>query len=226
MNWKASNLADSFKLWKQKMSIYFSITGRKEEQQVPYILKGADDEGLRRFNTFKLSDEEQKVPKNIWDKFEAQLQVSKLNFRAARLDLHYLHQQKTESLDDFITRIKTKTVDGDFSKAEEAERIIEQILVSTPIPEFQKYILDQPKGVELDKVIGEGRKHEAASHNMKNMREGRGQTSTTETEVHAFKPKAYANAVDEVMPGSHQHARQEIPNVIHVERSDTGDPTV
>ena len=103
MNWSAKNVIEAFKLRKQKMGIYFSITVKKDENQIPFILKGCEDEGLRRYNTFKLSEEDKKKPDVLWSRFEEQLKISRPNFRAARLDLHYMYQKKEETLNGFIT---------------------------------------------------------------------------------------------------------------------------
>ena len=191
MDWSQKNLTEAFQLWKQKMNIYFQINGKKGEEQIPYILKASNDEGLRRYNTFQFTEEEKKDPKNIWSRFEDQLRITKPNFRAARLDLHYYYQKKEETLDEFVTRCKTKSAECDFSKEEEMERIIEQILASTPIPEFQKFLLDKPKGYPLTDVLAEGRKHETAFLNIKMIKESRGAAggASTNTEISFIKKK-------------------------------------
>ena len=125
-------------------------------------------------------------------KSEEQLKITRPNFRATRLDLHYMYQKKDESLDEFITRCRTMTAEYDFSKQEKSERIIEQILESscTPIVEFQKFLLDTDKGDSLDKVINEGRKHEAATHNMQLIKEGHCSGKTLgETQISFIKKK-------------------------------------
>ena len=191
MDWSQKNLTEAFKLGKQKMNIYFQINGKKGEEQIPYILKASNDEGLRRYNTFQFTEQEKKDPKLLWSRFEDQLRITKPNFRAARLDLHYYYQKKEETLDEFVTRCKTKSAECDFSKEEEIERIIEQILASTPIPEFQKFLLDKPKGYPLTDVLAEGRKHETAFLNIKMIKESRGAAggASTNTEISFIKKK-------------------------------------
>ena len=77
-------------------------------------------------------------PEKLLGKFEEQLKINKPNFRAVRLDLHYMYQNSTETLDDFVTRFRNKAADCDFTENEESERIIEQILASTPICETRR----------------------------------------------------------------------------------------
>ena len=173
MDWKAKNLPDAFKLWKQRMEIYFQIVALEEDQKVPYILQGSSIEGIRRYNTFTLTEAQKKVPAEIWTRFENQLKITKPNFRSAILDLQAMSQYKNETLDEFVTRLKTKCLDCEFDEVETSERIIEQLLKSTPIKDFQKYILSQAKGVALETVLNEGRKLETTFHNIKHIKETR-----------------------------------------------------
>ena len=166
----------------------FSNNKKKGKEQIPYILQGSSDEGLRRYNTFKFNEGEKDNPKILWSKYEEQLKITKPNYRAARLDLHYMYQDKNETLDEFVTRCKTKTADCEFSAKEESERIIEQILASTPIIEFKKFILDKPKGFHLDDVLAEGRKHETAKFNMRHIKENINLTNEhSNTQINAIK---------------------------------------
>ena len=66
MNWSASNIAESFGLFKQKVELYFTIKNIPKEKQVPYILRGVEDEGLKRYNSWILTDTQKKDPAEIW----------------------------------------------------------------------------------------------------------------------------------------------------------------
>ena len=159
----------------------------------------------------------------MWSKSEEQLKITRPNFRAARLDLHYMYQKKDESLNEFVTRCRTKAAKYDFSEQEKSERIIEQILESTPIVEFQKFLLDT--------VINEGRKHEAATHNMQLIKEGHCSGKTPgEIEFSFIKKKKQIQklqyAVGKTMPGIKKHALQKIPDVVHVPKLVTGKTVV
>ena len=48
-----------------------------------------------------------------------------------------------------------------FSEAERSEQIIELIIASTPHEAFQKHLLDQEVGYDIDTVLNEGGKYEA-----------------------------------------------------------------
>ena len=50
MDWKSSIHAESFKLFKQRLLLYFDVKKIKKEHQVSHILLQVGDEGLRRYN--------------------------------------------------------------------------------------------------------------------------------------------------------------------------------
>ena len=72
------------------MDLFSIRLNKKGPDLVPYILSSLDDDALRAFNTFPLTEEQQKDPKEIYSCFETLLDISKPNFRAARLDYFYL----------------------------------------------------------------------------------------------------------------------------------------
>ena len=160
------DLDGRYQLWKQRLGFFSQTSSKTGKHLVPYMLEGLDDEGLKIFNSFGLTAAEKEDPKNIYDKFEERLNICKPNFRAARLDLHFYYQNKTETLDDFYTRCKNICSTCAFQPAEEKERIIEQILASTPIPEYQRWLLDQDDTVTMDVVLYEGKKYETNLHTL------------------------------------------------------------
>jgi len=129
---------------------------------VDHILTGTGDEGIRRFNPWDITADEKKSPTVIWTKLEEQIKgATQQNYRVARLKFHHLRQSTSETLDEFVIRCKEQAGKCDFDPAEADERIIELITASTPIEDFQKYILDQPKTSALEAVLVQGRKYEA-----------------------------------------------------------------
>lgn len=167
MNWNSPNVPEAFQLFKQKVKLYFSIKKISGAAEVPYILRGVDDEGLRRYNSWSLTEDQKKNPEHIWKCFEAQLEPD-VNFRVARLQLHYYYQRQDESLDNFVTRCRQLATKCKFG-AEIDERIMEQIIASTPIQEFQKELLDQAQGYTLEDCLTLGRTYEARQHSMQEL---------------------------------------------------------
>ena len=97
-----------------------------------------------------MSDADKKRPDKIWELFESQLKTN-LNFRVHRLD--GLQARSEESVDDFVTRARTQALKCEFEESELEERIIELMIASTPIEEFQRELLGKAKGYKLT-VVG------------------------------------------------------------------------
>jgi hypothetical protein len=162
---------EAFQLWKQRMDIFSQTTEKTQDKLVPYILKSLDDAGLKAYNAFQLSEEDKKNPAKIFEKFEELLNISKPNFRAARLDYFYMRQQKEETLDAFYIRCREKAKTCDFEPEEEKEFFLILLVASTPLKDIQKWLISQKKTVTLEKVLAEGRSYEAQAINVKHIHE-------------------------------------------------------
>ena len=161
MNWSVSNVAEEFKLFKQRMELCFvdnNITDRIKKATKIKIAVG--NEGLRKINASGLSTDDQNDPEKLWHLFEDQLRV-KVNYRIHRLELMRFKQKPNETIDEFVNRCRSKAKDCDFKEDELCERLVELVIASTPIEAFQKDLLDKPKGFTIDDMIDTGRKFEA-----------------------------------------------------------------
>ena len=76
-------------------------------------------------------------------------------------------QTREESLDDFTNRCKLQALKCDFDDDELNERLIELIISSTPIVDFQKELLNKPKGMKLHEAVAIGRRYEASATHVK-----------------------------------------------------------
>ena len=95
MDWSVQNQADTFKLFKQRIELYFKAKRIEPEDQVVHILLQVGDEGLRRYNSWSLTEDERKDPGKIFEKFMEQLEPSE-NYRISRLKLmHFRSRTKT-----------------------------------------------------------------------------------------------------------------------------------
>ena len=77
MDWSVPNPADTFKLFKQRIELYFKAKRIGIEDQVVHILLQVGDEGLRRYNSWTMSEEDSIDPKKIFPAFEEQLEPLK-----------------------------------------------------------------------------------------------------------------------------------------------------
>ena len=137
MDWSVPTLAETFKLFKQRIELYFLAKHIEIADQVVHILLQVGDEGLRRYNSWTMSEEDKIDPKKIFAAFEEQLEPPE-NYRISRLKLTQYRQTQEESLDDFTNRCKLQALKCDFVDDELNERLIELIISSTPIVDFQK----------------------------------------------------------------------------------------
>ena len=51
MDWQSSNLGETFKLFKQRLELYFVVNKIKIEQQVNYVLLKVGNEGFKKYST-------------------------------------------------------------------------------------------------------------------------------------------------------------------------------
>ena len=66
MDKQSSNLAETFRLFKQRMELHFVVNKIKIEQQVNYKLLRVGNEGLKKWNTWLLTEEEKRTPEIIF----------------------------------------------------------------------------------------------------------------------------------------------------------------
>ena len=195
MNWTADNLPEAFQLFKQRCEIYFDIKNTAEAKQPAHILFFAGEEGLRRFNSWRLPAEDQKKPAKIWSQFEGEIVKPSENFRIARLRLQNMKQQESEPIDEYIAKLKLQAYkcdlnDGTDGKADEiSERVTEQLTHGTRHPDLQKELLQKPKGFTLDAALALGRAHEASLAHMKDLTELQASNGNSAVAVHAMRSK-------------------------------------
>ncbi len=164
MNWESPNLAESLKLFKQKMNLVCEDHEMTNEEKIARKIKiGLGDEGLQRLNASGHSEENLKSPARIWTFLEGQLKVA-INFRIERLALMQYRQTEGETLDEFVVRARTQALRCEFTDEELQERTIELIIASTPMELFRRDLLSKDANLKLEDAVKLGRQHEAAQN--------------------------------------------------------------
>ena len=130
------------------MELYFVVNKMKIEQ-VNYILLSFGNEGFKKYNIWLLTGEENPSHESILYKFIEQLEP-KENFRINRLKLITYKHEAEELLDDIVNRYRRLTQRCLFTEHE--QRIIELIIASTPIGDFQKELLRKDKTLILEET--------------------------------------------------------------------------
>ena len=186
MDWQSSNLAETFKLFKQRLELHFVVNKIKIEQQVNYILLRVENEGLKKYNTWLLTEEEKRTPEIIFNKLIEQLEPQE-NFRINSLKLMTYKQEAEESLDDFVNRCRRMTQRYSLKEHEQQQRIIDLIIASTPIADFQKELLRKDKTLTLEETISIGKTYEASNVHIKQLRAMVNNNNVDNTNIQAIR---------------------------------------
>lgn len=212
MDWSSHNIPESFRLFKQRMELYFTIKSFKPEEKVATILLASGEEGLKRFNGWDLTAEEKADANIIWKKFLDQIEPAD-NFRISRLKLSTLRQRSDESLDDFISRCKHLANKCDFSKDELQQRLIEIIIAATPIAEFQKDLLAKPKSFTLEETLQLGRSYEASKAHITALKSMDQHPTSTMDMLHMSRTKHHKSkkSTCKNCGKDHQHNKDQCP---------------
>ncbi|XP_071476746.1 uncharacterized protein [Diadema antillarum] len=185
MDWSNPDRSQALREFKQVAGLWFAIKKVQEEEQHTYIILWSGTEGLRMFSTWKLSEEQLKDSKNIWEAFSAQIEPQE-NFRIHRLEFQRYRQGATETVDDFILRCRTKAAKCNFkTDATIEERIIEVLIAGIRHPEVQKVLLSKDETLKLDEAATIARTHEASDFHMNQLHS---LDRASVQEVHKSKP--------------------------------------
>ena len=169
MDWANPDQGSAIKLFKQQCELYFSVKEVKKEKQVDHILLFTGANGIRMFNSWGLGEAEGKDPEVVWNKLISHIQPRE-NFRVARLYLQKLRQHESESVDEFVSRLKLQAFKCSLRDDKEFEdRVIEQLIAGTYHGELQKQLLAMDDSLNLAKAIDIGRTHKATLLHIKEL---------------------------------------------------------
>ena len=169
MDWTSDNLAEAFHLFEQRLQLLFKVKKVREVDQVSHILLQVGKEGLRRFNSWTLTEEEEADPATILQLFKEQLEPVE-NFCVSWLRHMDYRQCKDESLDDFVNSAKLQAQKYDFSANEINKRLLELIIAGTPDPDFQKSLLSKEKAFTLEDALKLGHIYQATAAHVKDLK--------------------------------------------------------
>ena len=136
MDWSNPDRSQALREFRQVANLWFKIKKTPKEEQHTYVILWSGVEGLRMFNTWKMTEEVLSDPKNVWEAFSTQLEPQE-NFRIHRLEFQRYRQGASESIDEFILSCRTKAAKCNFKTKESVERIIEVLIAGIRHPEVQ-----------------------------------------------------------------------------------------
>ena len=122
MNWDSTNLPEQWEQFKMHFELIFSgpLKAKTEEEQVSYLLLWIGEHGRKIYRTWTITEDDQKSIKTFYDKFKAHVQP-KLNPIFARYQFYH-QMQENDSIDAFVTRLRTKARDCNFTDADDMIR--------------------------------------------------------------------------------------------------------
>ena len=111
------NVADNWRKWKQRFQLYMEASGsmkKPEKQRVAIFLHLIGEEALEIYNTFSLSTAEQKLD-ILFQKFEDYCNPRR-NITFERHKFFTCVQEPTESIDQYVTELRTKASTCEFGE--------------------------------------------------------------------------------------------------------------
>ena len=118
----------------------------------------------------------------IWEKFRGQSTTE--NFRICRMNLQKFMQKDGETIDDFIMHCRLQAQKCKFrDEDEKSERVIDQIILGTKLPDLQKELLGKKGDFTLNDTIELCKKHAASEQHMRQLTNVASQSSSAYTPV-------------------------------------------
>ena len=161
MDWSATDLPQALKKFKATCELYFSgpLKEKSEGEKISYLLIWTGDEGIELASTWSLTETESANLDTYWAKFEEYV-PPKSNFRLARYKLRVLKQEKGESVDCFIKKVRVLVKECKYTNID--EHIIDALIFGSSDPRVQAKLLEHDASLTLTKAIDIARTAEAA----------------------------------------------------------------
>ena len=96
-------------------------------------------------------------------------------------------QETEESLDDFFSRCRRMTKRCSLTEYAQQQRIIELIIASTPIADFQKELLRKDNTLTLEETLSIGKTYEASNIHIKQLRAMVNNNNVNNTNIQAIR---------------------------------------
>ena len=106
-NWDSADLVGEWKAFRQHVEFMFKgpLRAKNEEERCCYLMLWVGEKGRRIFSTWDMTDAQQKVLQEYYDRFQAYVQP-KSNPIFARYKLHSKIQEPGETVQQFVTALK------------------------------------------------------------------------------------------------------------------------
>ena len=182
-NWDSADLVGEWKAFRQHVEFMFKgpLRAKNEEERCCYLMLWVGEKGRRIFSTWDMTEAQQKVLQEYYDRFQAYVQP-KSNPIFARYKLHSKIQEPGETVQQFVTALKLLVKDCEYGQAED-DIVRDRIMFGTKSARLHEKLIDIGSDLTLERAIEVARMDEVSVQPLKEM------TDETEQGVHAVKKK-------------------------------------
>jgi hypothetical protein len=146
------------------MDSYIVINKIPEEEKWHHVVASAGVRGVKLMAAWNMSDQEKQVD-NVLNKFQQHMRGT-ANKWCARLELSSLTQGASESVSEFVVRIRNKSTHCGYSAQDEADSYITfQLIKGTVWPGLQKKLIAKGNDLALMDAIREAEAYKATQLN-------------------------------------------------------------
>lgn len=176
------------------------IDKKPEDVQVAQLLHLIGEEGFKIFNTFTFKKKnDENILNKVLEKFDDHF-TTKLNTTYERYQFFTIRQEKNESIENFITRLKSKAATCEFKTLENS--LVRDMLVVGLDDEVIKEKLLQEKNLKLEEAIEITKTFEKARQQVQNMKPTEGE------EINEIKKKEKYHKKNSPTKSSHNKQMQ------------------
>ena len=115
-------------------------------------------------------------------------------------------QEAGESLDDFVNRCRRMTQRCTLTEHEQKQRIIELIIASTPIADFQKELLRKDYTLILEETVSISKTYEASNIHIKQLRAMVNDNNVDNTNIQAIRTSTRTTMSNNYLQYEKSHA--------------------
>lgn len=168
-DWSSTNLPETWQKFRQHADLIFAgpLSDKDEVVQRTYILLWIGQKGRDVYSTWTFSEDNVKLLKPLYDKFEKYVQP-KANPIFARYKFNNI-TQGSDTFDEFVTKLRIAAKDCDY-KPDSNDMIRDRIVFGINTQKLREKLLnvDEDK-LTLDKAVQLGQSYEYAQSQMKQM---------------------------------------------------------
>ena len=165
MDWKASNLPETFRKFRQTCDFIFDgpLESKNNAIKTQYLMLWVGEEGRDIRESWQLSNTKKNDLAEHWKRFE-QYVKPKSNFRVARFQLRALKQEPSETVDAFMTRARVLSKECEYTNKD--EQLLDTLIAGVHMEEVQRKLILKDNTLTLDQALTIVRGFEATRNQM------------------------------------------------------------